>query len=282
MKIIYHSRDLDGYCSGAILKKKFPHAQLIGYDYGQPIPLIGDGEEVIMVDVSFKVHELMTIAARCKSFVWIDHHISAIKEFRDLNATLPQLRTVLQDGIAACEIAWNWAYPNDDMPIAVKLLGMYDTWRNSDINYWNNYILPFQYGMRAISHSAESFPPAMLMPSDLEDIEDAVSMGRVILDYQRSQDAISAKNCFEFTWQGYHVLALNRGGVNSLTFESRFDSRKHDLMMPYFYNGKKWVFSLYTTSPDIDCSLLAKMMGGGGHRKAAGFEVDSLSQMGFA
>jgi len=51
MYCIYHSRDNDGYCSGAIVKKKYPDVILIGYDYGQTIPFdqIKKNEPVIIL-----------------------------------------------------------------------------------------------------------------------------------------------------------------------------------------------------------------------------------------
>lgn len=58
---IYHSRDLDGYACGAIIKKKYPEATLIGFDYGQGLQklldLISRDDEVIMADVSLPKSE---------------------------------------------------------------------------------------------------------------------------------------------------------------------------------------------------------------------------------
>lgn len=34
MYCFYHSKDLDGKCSGAIVKYKFPDCNMIGIDYG--------------------------------------------------------------------------------------------------------------------------------------------------------------------------------------------------------------------------------------------------------
>ncbi len=36
---IYHSADLDGFTSGAIIKRKYPNAKMIGYDYGNPFAM---------------------------------------------------------------------------------------------------------------------------------------------------------------------------------------------------------------------------------------------------
>ena len=275
MKIIYHSRDLDGYCSGAILKKRFPQAELIGYDYGQAIPKIDDGDEIIMVDVSIPMLDMATMAMRCK-LTWIDHHISAINDFGALPPN--KITAVLDNAHSACEGAWRWAFPDRGVPLAVTMLGMYDTWRNHDKDWWDLEIMPFQYGMRTLCHSAESFPEFML-ESDV-DLQDIIQLGAVILRYQKDQYMIAAKSAFEFDWKGYRCIALNGGGFNSMAFDSVYDEAKHDIMMPFKFNGKMWIFSLYTTK-DIDCSAIAKEMGGGGHKKAAGFQVETLAQMGF-
>jgi oligoribonuclease NrnB/cAMP/cGMP phosphodiesterase (DHH superfamily) len=281
MIIIYHSRDLDGYASGAILKKKFPQAQLIGYDYGQPLPDLPPNEDIIMADVSFKMDDLMRLALASKSFVWIDHHISAINDYHKQETAPGQLRTVLQDGIAACELCWQWAFPDKEMPYAITLLGMYDTWRNTDPRLWDEEIMPFQYGARVVCTSPETFPPSFFDSSDLTEVTDHIHLGKVILDYQGAQDARAAKGAFEFEWKGHKVIAINSGGFSSNAFKSVYDPYKHDIMMPFVFNGILWKFSLYTTKEDIDCSALAKEMGGGGHRKAAGFEMKSVNEPDF-
>ena len=55
MICFYHNADLDGKCSGAIVKKKFPDVVLYGINYEDDIPgdLISHHEHVIIVDFSF-------------------------------------------------------------------------------------------------------------------------------------------------------------------------------------------------------------------------------------
>jgi hypothetical protein len=52
MKWFYHSADLDGHCSGAIIKQKYPDCEMIGINYGETIDYsrIETGETVFMVD----------------------------------------------------------------------------------------------------------------------------------------------------------------------------------------------------------------------------------------
>src|SRR6478752_505357 len=111
MICIYHSRDLDGYCSGAIVKYKYPNAKLIGFDYGQKLPMdeIPSGEPIIMVDVSLPMHEMEELSKHSGyNMTWIDHHISAISDYK--NHDHFGITAVLENGISACEGAWKYLF----------------------------------------------------------------------------------------------------------------------------------------------------------------------------
>lgn len=282
MICIYHSRDLDGMCSGAIVKKRYPDCKLIGYDYGKPFPWdeIISGL-VIMVDVSLPMDDMARLSMKCGNLIWIDHHASAIKELTEFNwpmAVLNSMTAVVEDGISACEGAWKYLFPDLDMPMTVSWLGQYDTWRNSDLTNWNEVILPFQYGMRLGVTNADNFPQEMLeSESDIASalVNKVFIRGDTILSYQKEQNAITMRGSFVINFKGLRALCCNGGGFNSQAFESVWNEELHDLMMPFKYDGKKWTFSMYTTK-DIDLSMLAKEMGGGGHKKACGFQVEGI------
>lgn len=279
MKIYYHSKDFDGYCSGAILKKRFPNAEFIGYDYGEPFE-IEVGEPVIMADVSLPMSTMLKVAqASNYQFTWIDHHASAIKDYHFLvgNGKSP-IHAILQDGVSACELTWNYCFPNEPMPEAVKLLGEYDTWRNQNKDRWDNEIMPFQWGMRSISNSLETFPMDLFHASQAE-IDEIIEKGRLILNYQKQQNEITCRGAFEAIIRGYRAICVNSNTFNSGLFESIYDEEKHDLMIPFAFTGKAWKLSLYTTKDDIDCSEIAKSLGGGGHKKAAGFQVEDIREV---
>lgn len=301
MICIYHSRDLDGFTSGAIVKKwhdelnDYPdnvgkgELKLIGYDYGQPVPYdqIPEGEPIIMIDVSLKMPEMSKLARHSKNLTWIDHHISAIKEYEAFMTEQeehyhPYFKAVLQDGIAACEVGWNYLFPNVEMPLSVKLLGEYDTWRNQDKYRWDNEILPFQFGMRVICNSVETFPENILKntKSAKEAVWKWMDAGKMILNYQGLvNEAQCKKASFEIEFEGLKAICLNGGGFNSDVFKSVYDESKHDIMMPFQFDGKQWTISLYTTKDEVDCSAIAKSKGGGGHKKAAGFQVKDISSV---
>ena len=79
---IYHSRDLDGWMSGAIVRLAYSATNFIGWDYGKEIPDLSDYDKIVMVDISFPKEVMQSIASK---LIWIDHHISAIKDVATLD-----------------------------------------------------------------------------------------------------------------------------------------------------------------------------------------------------
>lgn len=289
---IYHSRDLDGYASGAIIKHKYPNAKLIGFDYGQELDFgsMKEDEPIIMSDVSVPIEDMEKLLLHsCFSFTWIDHHKSQILEFvkhceiKDykekelLKGMFKGINVHLHDGISACEGTWKYLFPDKPIPRGIFLLGEYDTWRNQDKNRWDNEILPFQYGMRMICNSAETFP-TYLFENDYQFIEDVIEKGKTILKYQAQINETACKAAFEHEFEGLRLICLNSSIFNSDVFKSVYDESKHDAMMPFKYDGvsKQWILSMYGTK-DIDLSVIAKKWGGGGHKSACGFQVKDIT-----
>lgn len=109
--------------------------------------------------------------------------------------------------------------------------------------------------------------------------ERIIAQGEAILKFQAMTNETNCKNrAFEFTFKGLRAICLNGGPFNSTTFDSVWDENKYDMMMPFVFDGKQWTFSMYTTK-DIDLSVIAKSMGGGGHMRACGFQVAALVEV---
>lgn len=202
---IYHSKDLDGLCSGAIVKLKFPDAEMIGYDYGEAPPFKMDDlneAHVIMIDVSMPMEAMQMIGARAKQFTWIDHHVSANKDYNE--SFLPEVRIdgmhyVYNSNKSACQLGWEYFFPITPMPAAVSLLGRYDTWKNENKEEWNEAILPFQYGMRFYCKSVDEFNPKLFKINNTETdfhLRAITNDGRIILKYEQGQNERSCKSSF--------------------------------------------------------------------------------------
>lgn len=274
----YHSADLDGICCGALFKKYLPGAELIGFNYGDDFPWEKvNGNTVYMADVSLPRADMIRLKSVAKELYFFDHHKTAIEYCSDLNLKGSQMI-----GLAGCELVSDWFAPGE-RTTAVTLLGRYDVWDHTSPD-----TLPFQYGMRFYIEDGvdDALWKALLdypMTRAQQDayrvaIRRVVELGQAHLAYQGKQDAIQAKvKAFETELGGYKILACNAGPTNSQFFDSVWDEERYEMMCPFYLKKDgRWKFSLYTTREDIDCSELAKDFGGGGHRKAAGFLMDTI------
>jgi oligoribonuclease NrnB/cAMP/cGMP phosphodiesterase (DHH superfamily) len=279
----YHNKDLDGYTSGAIVRKAFPGCTLIGWDYGLPVPDVGTGNRVIIIDICFPMEDMARIGA-VNEVTWIDHHLSQKKEYDALEQK-PKLEYVYELGIAACEIGWKYFFSHSPIPKAVELIGKYDTWRGADTPEWEISILPFQYYMRTVCTSPETFPMYFLTEEDEKfdpdaEVHEATNLGRLVIKYQEGQDMLKAeRGAFEReVFGGMKALCLNEGVFSSDTLKTR-NPERYDVLMGFVYNRNFWRVSLRTLKEDVDVSAIAKARGGGGHKKAAGYEVKTFEEI---
>jgi len=282
MICFYHSADLDGHCSGAIVKQAHPDCIMIGIDYGDEFPwdmvkrTPAMKDDLWMVDFCLQPFEDMLQLGRWygRNLIWIDHHKSALEQAAECNFTPAGRREI---GKAACELTWEYLYGSLACGHAIRLLGRYDVWDHSDPR-----TLPFQYAMRMENtHPQNQMLWKNLIRKNESTYKRILRAGELILKYQRSRNrAIIKARGFETEFAGMKVLACNAQLASSMLFESHWDPEKYEAMVTFAMlpNGK-WTVSLYTDREDVDVSKICKNLGGGGHKNAAGFQVDMYVQL---
>jgi oligoribonuclease NrnB/cAMP/cGMP phosphodiesterase (DHH superfamily) len=278
MKCFYHKTDLDGHCSGAIVKHKYPDCEMYGVDYSDSLlDMVNadqvnmiENEVVYMVDFSFSnIKDMIWLNDLC-DFHWIDHHKSAIEKMDGLTC-----RGKREIGKAGCELTWEYVHPETKIPFAVKLLGRYDVWDHKD-----ELVLPFQYGFRMFENTLPESPVwKLFLAADSEmsmhDIEGVTQSGNTILAYQKKQDEIYAKGMsFEVNFEGLRAIAVNKAFCNSKIFDSVYKPENHDIMIIFGIKKREYKVSLYSLKENIDVSVIAQKFGGGGHKGAAGFYIN--------
>jgi len=287
MKCFYHSADLDGHCSGAIVKYKYPECEMIGINYGQEFPWdkIQSGEDVYMVDFTLQPFEQMERLSTICELVWIDHHKTEVEEGEKRNFHPAGIRRV---GIGACALVWENLYPFIPVPDSVRLLAEYDVWNHSDYR-----TLSFQYGFRFFENTypdnQKLWGPCFQSTSCVR-VSEVCTIGNTLLTYEKHQNAKFCK-AYAFDTQlsctlgghseakHFQAICCNKGFTNSKVFDSAYDPTRHDLMVTFCRlkaPAHKWTVSLYSTKDDVDCGQIARVFGGGGHKGAAGFQCEQL------
>jgi len=285
----YHKDDLDGACSAAIINKK-TNCNILGVTYSEEFDLkkLNDISTLYFLDFCPKINILFNIIKKFRGkIIIIDHHLSAYQnylqhsqEIVELCGSKVSLEYVFDNDFSGCELTYKYFY-SDTIPYGVKLLGRYDIW-----DHYSDNVLNFQYGIRSIFELDEenilNFQKeewGYIIDEDLSYIKYIIDIGCDIQRYHINTSKNYAKSySFRYyKWLGeYNCIILNRGSISSLDFESVYDSDKDDIMVSFVKGKNGWNFSLRSIKDEVDCAKIAKEFGGGGHKKAAGFSVQSL------
>ena len=307
MKIayIYHSADLDGWMSAAIVKHWFIQKMnnepindtidFIGYNYGQPIPDLSEYDKVIMCDISLPKDEMIKLFENT-DFIWIDHHISAINESKHSSVILSydDSKGIRDTKFAACELTWKYFFPNETMPEIVRLLGRYDCFGHRGTDE-EQKVLEFQYGARqCISNYKEAYNHLIdegmnYKNPEINTLNVIYDKGKSIYKYLCTEAKQVYKNGFEITLQEPFVglwgsgkdnrkfICINKERFNPINFGIDYHKEGYDGCAAFYYDGKNWCFSLYNDNGLVDCSQIAKQYGGGGHKGASGFIIKDIN-----
>lgn len=284
MKCFYHSSDLDGHCSGAIVKHACPECEMHPINYEDEFPWneIEQGERVFMVDFTLQPFEQMIALNKRASLIWIDHHKTAIEESQkhDLSLILSGYR---DRSYAACVLTWEYLFPNNDMPEEIRFLGLYDVW-----DHENPDVYSFQMGMRLretdpVTATIQQWWSLIFDNSGWhkEFLQQVISEGEIIITYQNQTNAKLSLSCaFEIELDGLKFIAANVQGVDSKFFNAVWNDERHDAMLPFGWKKGQWTASMFTTpekiSQGVDVGQIARIHGGGGHAGAAGFQCQTL------
>lgn len=339
---VYHSIDLDGWMSAAIVKHWFKNTYpnlasisnsdtdehsirppdelstgeslyFIGYNYGQPIPDLSEYDKIIMVDISFPKDEMVKLTTK---LVWIDHHISAINDNTCNDGIITpygQVEGLRDTKFATCELAWKYFFPGVAMPELVRLLGRYGCFGHKGTDD-EKIVLEFQYGARScISNLDEAYGELINCLNSITEAGfptreiEILKAGSGIYSYLCAEAKQVYKNGFSWTtaverpatfteskslseslsgntssvYYPVRFICINRERFNPINFGIDYHKDGYDGCACFHYDGvaKLWRFSLYNDNGLVDCSIIAKSFGGGGHKGAAGFVTDDLNKI---
>lgn len=287
MKCFYHA-DNDGKCAAywvykdAVNKDNYGR-EFIEINYGIPFPIktIKPDEEIYIVDYSIEVEEMRKLLQITRNVIWIDHHKSAIEKYNDFETPIEGIR---YDGVAGCMLTYcylnHMTYKGTGnkksfdlsmtelAPEFTKLIADWDVWTFKYGDRTREFNMGFELYDK--DPSSESWS---MMEQDSSVVDDIVEKGKLLIQYR---DVWASEYCkskgYEINFEGYKCFAMNLGSCNSEYFKSIADD--YDILIPYYYNGKVWMYSLY--SEKVDVSEIAKKYGGGGHKGASGFQIDKF------
>ena len=280
MKCFYHN-DLDGHCAGALIRmamdddnEYYSASDFIESDYRSlDIDKVEPGEDVIFVDYSFTEtteHYLRKLINIGCDIIWIDHHTSSINLCNE-NPDLDALKGIRNEDYSGAALTYMYLYnvSYERIPEYVKLVSDYDTWKLD-----RPEPAFFKLGMDAQYNDVDSIIWDQLKHASYTK-DDIIRDGKIIKTYL-DLDLKSYRECYGFeatTQDGDIVYVVNRKS-NSWIFGDLID--KYVAVVSYVFDGTHYVYSVFSSDSNFDCSEFAETYGGGGHRGAAGFTSNQL------
>jgi oligoribonuclease NrnB/cAMP/cGMP phosphodiesterase (DHH superfamily) len=261
IRVFYHANCTDGFAAAFSAWFKFKDdATYHAINYGQAMPAIADGERVYFLDICPPRAALEALAARCEVVV-LDHHVTSEQDMAGLSYAYFDSKR------SGAMLAWRFFHPQTPAPSVIDYVQDRDLWR------W------------ALPHSREVSAAIRTHPKDFEVwlaltgpgvIGDLVTQGSAVLAAQAIEVGILVAHARLGTVAGHQVPVVNTAIHISETGEALCAAYPDAPFAATFYVGadgrERWSLRAHN---GFDVSVVARLLGGGGHRAAAGFNREA-------
>lgn len=303
---------------GAIYAYDNKEVMDIGMNYDKPLSDLNINPEcydmIYLVDYSISTFENVKCVLEWTEWtkvIWLDHHASSIK-IQNKYPELKDIRGYRINGISGAALAWIWSTNEDNFPtyghesyfdqrylndpeyvvppnIVLDILEKencpdliiythrYDIWDHSPLDMRPVY---FHYGYNP--RTIDDVDYRELLYSTDSSVDDYIEDGEERYNAIMKENESILKECgrkftLETPDKNLRGIAINRPRGSSLMFGT--EAENYDILCVFYFAESKWRVSLYTVKDYINCEEICIKMGGGGHRKAAGFTIDHLSDL---
>lgn len=271
--VIYHGNCPDGFGSAWSFWKKYGNSiEYFPANHGEPPPDVA-GKNVYIVDFSYPRDILLKLHGLAESVCLIDHHLSAENDIGDLDfchfdmnhsgAYLSWVHLFGDKNVAPIisyvedRDLWKWELPNSKC-----ILSAIDSYEKK-FEVWDRL-----NDMLSLDHTSSNVSWGF---------DKLKSEGEAILRYKDNLIELILKNSFRANVSGFDIPI-----VNAPFFQSEIASilaEGESFAAAYYFNGEAYRVSLRSKEDGEDVSAIATSFGGGGHKMAAAFSVESIDEI---
>lgn len=304
MIVITHGKCIDGMAAAAVIygwltserrPKGVDRVYFHPGFYHKPPPSVYDDQDVVIADFCYPLKRMRELVENSKSLTVLDHHATAQKDCQSLfdEGLVHGVFDMRRSGAA---IAWDWFFgfgggrtTADDRPLLINYVSDRDLWKlelpqSSAVSRWLG-CLPFDLTQENLAKWWEAIRTFKLddrMECVLEGVERMVNAGahqfaegawnvRVTVEIEGEEQSweVPIINCPNF-WSSEaldYILQQDESIPFALAV-SITNAGQGQGELPVFY------YSLRART-GFDGAAVAKALGGGGHKAAAGFRLDN-------
>jgi len=256
--IIYHAGCTDGFGAAySAWKCLGSRAEYHACRHGESPPDV-KGKTVAILDFSFKNDVTKKMIQDAKDLVVIDHHKSAVMELHDISNTYFDMKH------SGARLAWDFFQPGKEVPKFINYIEDRDLWK------WElPYSKEFSAAFDMVPFEFEEFEKF----EDNSVFDDAVKRGSYILAYSKTVVKNVSSKAIQRKFQGMDVLVVNASHWMSEIGARLSPDCDFAIIWYWDHKARQTKVSLRSFHEHVDVSDIAKHFGGGGHKKAAGFQL---------
>lgn len=264
---IYHGNCADGFGAALAVWLRFGNSvEFVAGHYGDTPPNC-TGHHVLLVDFSYKLPELELILEQAESVAILDHHKTAEADIQPL-LDAGKIQGEFDIDRSGAAMTWDWCFPDEDRPRLIEHIQDRDLWQfnlegtreitavlfsyDQDFYVWKGILgaLEDDEGRESILRIGQA-----LRRKHMKDVREAIDLTKrrmLICGY-----SVPVANVpYIFASDAGNIMA--EGELFAASYVDTPEGRK---------------FSLRSKDTGMDVSEIAKRFGGGGHARAAGFQV---------
>ena len=262
---IYHGNCADGFASAVAVRLALgaDNVEFHKADHQNPPPNV-EGKEVIIVDFSYKRDVVIEMAAQAENILILDHHKTAEADLVDLPENVTTIFDMERSGAV---ITWQHFFPDEEIPELFLHIQDRDLWK-------------FEIeGTREIQSCVFSYPYdfkvwEQLLCADLEPLKfEGAAISRAHL---KQVNYLVEAMSYRAIIAGHDVPVLNASPFYS-SDAGHIMAQGEPFAVTYYDTKEGRSFSLRSANDGLDVSEICALFGGGGHKHAAGFSLDSRS-----
>lgn len=256
--VIYHADCTDGFGAAYSAWKCLGNrAEYYACKHGTPPPDV-KGKVVAILDFSFNNATTKKMIEEAEGLIVIDHHKSAMVELHDISNTHFDMTK------SGAMLAWEFFHPGKEPPKFIQYIQDRDLW-SWELPYSKEFAAAFDM----IPFEFEEFEKF----EDDSVFDDSVKRGSYILAYSKTVVKKVCEKAILKKMNGKDVMV-----VNASHWMSEIGARLApdcDFAMIWYWDheDQHTKVSLRAFHDAVDVSEIAKQFGGGGHKKASGFQL---------
>lgn len=284
---IYHGNCDDGFGAAWAIRSRWPDCEFVPGFYGKDLPDVTD-RHVLFVDFSAKLDWIYKHSFKSRSMVIIDHHKTAQADLE----RLPPFNGTMTSLDMAFKINWTQNTPEIAVWFDMEQSGAAMAWqfatemnrKDAPLPTMLSYIEDRDLWRFAFGDETRHFSAALrTYPMDFETWDEIASStgalineGKIVLRAHQANIKKLMGEMYMVEIEGFTVPVVNA------PYHYASDTA-HELLTAYpdapfaacwFRRADGFVqWSLRSEDHRQDVSAIAKSLGGGGHRNAAGFQT---------